>query len=114
MPAPQAILDFIERFERTREAYKSTPYNKTNVVNLPVIPNNFSDPADKARHDRMVQLVEQMLALYKQLAEARTGHDTTMIQRQIDATDRQLDRLVYELYGLTEEEISVVEGKPPL
>ena len=111
MPAPQAILDFIERFERTREAYKSTPYNKTNVVNLPVIPNNFSDPADKARHDRMVQLVEQMLALHKQLAEARTGHDTTMIQRQIDATDRQLDRLVYELYGLTEEEISVVEGK---
>ncbi len=28
---------------------------------------------------------------------------------QIEATDRQIDRLVYELYGLTEEEIKVVE-----
>lgn len=72
---------------------------------------NFSNPADKARHDRMVRLVEQMLALCKQLAETRTGHDTNSIQRQIDATDRQTDRLVYELYGLTEEEIAVLEGR---
>jgi len=28
----------------------------------------------------------------------------------IDATDREIDVLVYELYGLTEEEIAVVEG----
>ena len=34
-----------------------------------------------------------------------------MVQRQIDATDRQIDRVVYELYGLTEEEIGMVEGK---
>jgi hypothetical protein len=33
------------------------------------------------------------------------------IQRQIDSTDRQIDKLVYELYNLTEEEISIVEGK---
>lgn len=31
-------------------------------------------------------------------------------QRQIDATDRAIDRLVYDLYGLTEEEIGIVEG----
>ena len=30
--------------------------------------------------------------------------------RQIAATDRQIDRLVYELYELTEEEIALVEG----
>jgi len=33
-----------------------------------------------------------------------------MIQRQIQATDGQIDRLVYELYGLTEDEIKIVEG----
>lgn len=33
-----------------------------------------------------------------------------LVERQIAATDRQIDRLVYELYGLTEEEIAVVEG----
>ena len=32
-----------------------------------------------------------------------------MIQRQIDATDRQIDELVYKLYDLTEEEIKIVE-----
>jgi hypothetical protein len=37
--------------------------------------------------------------------------DPHWFQRQIDTTDRQIDRLVYELYGLTEEEIAFVEGK---
>jgi hypothetical protein len=59
----------------------------------------------------MVQLVEQMLALHKQLAEAKTGYEQTLIQRQIDATDRQIDKLVYELYDLTEDEIKIVEGR---
>ena len=58
----------------------------------------------------MVQLVEQMLALNKQLAEAKTGHEQTLLQRQIGATDRQIDKLVYELYELTEDEIKIVEG----
>jgi len=31
------------------------------------------------------------------------------IQRQIDAADRQIDQLVYELYGLTDDEIRIVE-----
>ncbi len=58
----------------------------------------------------MVQLVEQMLDLQKQLPKSKTGHDQALLQRQIDATDRQIDRLVYELYGLTEE-VEVVEGR---
>ena len=52
-----------------------------------------------------------MLALHKQLAAAKIGHEQTALQRQIEATDRQIDALVYELYGLTEEEIKIVEGR---
>jgi hypothetical protein len=37
------------------------------------------------------------------------AHDKTFLQCQIDATDRQIDQLVYELYGLTDEEIKIVE-----
>lgn len=58
----------------------------------------------------MVTLIDRMLELHKQLASAKTDHDKTVIQRQIDSTNRQIDRLVYELYGLTEEEIKIVEG----
>jgi hypothetical protein len=58
---------------------------------------------------RMISFVERMLSLRKELASAKTDHDRTVVQRQIEATDRQIDRLVYELYGLTEEEIAIVE-----
>ncbi len=34
----------------------------------------------------------------------------SVIQQQIDRTDDEIDRMVYELYGLTEEEIRIVEG----
>jgi hypothetical protein len=51
---------------------------------------------------------------HKGLAEAKTPLQKERIQRVIATTDRQIDRLVYELYGLTEEEIRVVEGIKPL
>jgi len=38
-----------------------------------------------------------------------TAHEKTVLERQIAAADRQIDLLVYELYGLTEEEITIVE-----
>ena len=55
-----------------------------------------------------------VLSWHKQLPEAKTGHEQTMIQRQIDATDRQIDKLVYELYELTPEEIAIVENNAPV
>ena len=58
----------------------------------------------------MVKLVEQMLELHQQLAAARTPQEQTALERQIAATDTQIDRLVYDLYGLTEDEIKIVEG----
>ncbi len=50
-----------------------------------------------------------MLDLHKQLAASKGEHERTLLQRQIEATDRQIDGLVYELYGLNEEEIKIVE-----
>jgi len=80
------------------------------IEQLPIRTINFSDPADKARHDRMVALVTQMLDLNKKLQDARLEQDKTLLSRQIEATDAAIDNLVYELYGLTAEEIGIVEG----
>jgi hypothetical protein len=80
------------------------------LKNFPIRTINFADPADKARHDRMVSLVTQMLELNKKLQDARLDHEKTLLQRQIETTDGAIDNLVYELYGLTEEEIMVIEG----
>jgi adenine-specific DNA-methyltransferase len=71
---------------------------------------NFSDPEDKARHDRMVQLVDQMLAAKQQLAQSRTDRDKAFYESKCAALDRQIDQLVYELYQLTDDEIAIVEA----
>jgi len=80
------------------------------VEQLPIHIIALSDPQEVTRHNHMVSLVNRMLSLHKQLQEARTPHEQTGLQRQIEATDGQIDALVYELYGLTEEEIRIVEG----
>ncbi|MCK9419090.1 MAG: Eco57I restriction-modification methylase domain-containing protein [Nitrospirae bacterium] len=86
-------------------------YNRQYIERLPIRTVNFTDPTNKASHDKMVSLVAQMLSLNKQLPDAKTNHEKTALQRQIDATDQQIDQLVYELYGLTEEEIKIVEAR---
>jgi hypothetical protein len=80
------------------------------VEQIPIRTINFSDPADKARHDKMVALVERMLALHMKRAEVKLDHEKNLIEGQIEATDTQIDALVYELYRLTEEEIRIVEN----
>ena len=76
---------------------------------LPIRTIDFSDHEDVARHDKMVALVERMLDLHRRLSESKTGHEKTLLSRQIEATDGQIDALVYELYGLTDEEVAIVE-----
>ena len=49
--------------------------------------------------------------MHRRLAVARTEHEKTNLRRQIDTADRRIDRLVYDLYNLTEEEIRLVEDK---
>jgi len=79
------------------------------VEQLPIRMLDRTKPDQRSQHDRMVSLVETMLALHKQLVAASTPHEQESLKRQIDATDRQIDKLVYELYGLTESEVEIVE-----
>jgi len=83
--------------------------NRQFLSQLPIRTINFDDPADVARHDKMVALVERMLTLHKELQSAGTAARASL-EKQIAETDAHIDALVYELYGLTEEEIGVVEG----
>ena len=84
----------------------SAPY----LRKLPIRLINFSDPVDKDRHNLMVGLVEQMLELHEQLSSARTSNESTLLKREISYIDQRIDRLVYELYDLTDEEIRVVNS----
>jgi hypothetical protein len=78
---------------------------------VPIRPINFSDPADRARHDKMVELVDGMLELNKQKHSGKLApSQVDRVDREIAATDEEIDNLVYELYGVTEEEREIIEG----
>lgn len=71
------------------------------------IPLPKSLHTEEAKH--VATLVDTILALHKRLAAEQLPRRREQIQREIDATDRQIDALVYQLYGLTTEEIAIVE-----
>jgi adenine-specific DNA-methyltransferase len=53
-----------------------------------------------------------MPKLQKKYHDAKMEGDKELYERQIKIVDAQIDRLVFDLYGLTEEEVKVVvEGR---
>jgi len=85
---------------------------KQYVGKLPIRPIDFSDPTDKARHDKMVELVDRMLELNKQKHSGKLApSQVDRVVREIAATDAEIDGLVYELYSITDEERRIVESR---
>jgi hypothetical protein len=79
---------------------------------LPIRRINFDNPIEKKSHDDLVTLVDRMLELNKRLAPIRTTpcNKQDELRREIGHTDQEIDNLVYDLYGLTEEERRIVDG----
>jgi type I restriction-modification system DNA methylase subunit len=67
-------------------------------------------PIIEKESPELIKLVDAMIDSQKQLLVSKTDSDRKLLQQKIDAVDSQIDRLVYELYGLTEGEIRIVEG----
>ena len=86
-------------------------YKPMYIAKLPIRTINLEDPADAALHDKMVNLVNQMLDLNRKLAESRIPQSRQMFKRQIEATDRQIDQLAFQLYDLNNEETITIESK---
>ena len=60
--------------------------------------------------DDIGQFAVSMQSLHARLASEQLPQRREQIQREIEATDRQIDQLVYQLYGLTDDEIRIVEA----
>lgn len=84
---------------------------KTAYLNpFPLRPIDFNNSADKAMHDEMVRLVDQMLTLHRQLAVSGTDREKSGLQLQIAALDRAIDSLVFRMYGFSQQEEITVTG----
>lgn len=69
---------------------------------------DFTNAADRARHDEVVSAVEQMLSLQTQLADAKNPATKANLAARIASTDARIDTLVFALYGLDQSEIDLV------
>ncbi len=78
---------------------------------MPICRFEFDDPERSRAVNSTISQSLSLVRLHCELEERTTDHERTALQRQIDTTDKQIDALVYELYGLTEEEIRIVESQ---
>jgi type I restriction-modification system DNA methylase subunit len=83
--------------------------NKQYLSKLPMRNINFNDLNDVTIHSKIIELVDKMFKLKENLDNTKFPQENERIQRQIDATDKQIDQMVYDLYGLTPEEIKIIE-----
>jgi hypothetical protein len=105
------LLDFYLKSVSTTMRGGFFRYFTQFIERLPIRTINFSSAADKARHDKMVALVDRMLEMNKRKHSGKLApSELDRLEREIASTDQQIDELVYELYGITEAERKAIEG----
>ena len=80
-------------------------YFANGVGKLPIPPANTEQQA------MLCALVDQMTTAQEQLGSAISDSDKKFLQQRVDVLDKQINAVVYGLYGLTEDEVKVVEGE---
>jgi len=102
---------WVERFYDRRRTFPKI--KGSYLKQLPIRMIGRDNPDDLAKHDRIVELVQSILDMNERLhgegGQTLTPQERRVLERRIASTDREIDRLVYELYGLTDEEIAIVE-----
>jgi hypothetical protein len=79
------------------------------VARFPVATPDFDNPAEAARHWRLEALVTESLALARHRTLARSARERQAIEADIASTEKQIESLVYGIYGLSVDEIAFVE-----
>jgi CO/xanthine dehydrogenase Mo-binding subunit len=95
-------------FDECTAAFPQIKVSQLRELPLPNL--DLKNAADKSRHDRLVEWVEQMLAAKAKLPSAKTEGERDRLENKCATLDQQIDALVYELYALTPNEIKLVEG----
>jgi len=104
------VLVFFFRLENNEFDNLFPQIKITEFKQLPVRKITFSNKNEKKLHTKLVSLVDQMIEVQKQYHNTKTESDKKLYKQKIEILDKQIDQLVYELYGLNEEEIKIIEG----
>ncbi len=106
------LLTFYLRAKALTNKKSIAQVKKVDLDGLPLYLTDFAVATDRARHDNVVALVDCMLELTKSKRSGKLApSELERVEREIAATDAEIDNLVYELYGITDEEQPIIEGK---
>jgi hypothetical protein len=105
------LAHFYLRQTATRHAGNYYGCTSATLGALPLPNVDIEDITSDKRHTRLVAVVQRMVDLHQRLAAKGTVQDNerTDIEREIARTDREIDDLVYDLYGLTAAERDLIE-----
>ncbi|MEP7319665.1 MAG: hypothetical protein ABI921_13015 [Panacibacter sp.] len=78
--------------------------------NFPIKTIDEKNKHEKSLHDEIVKLVDAMLQLQQQKQNATLATEKEQLTQRIQYTDNAINQHVYTLYGLTADEIKIVEG----
>jgi len=92
----------------------STPQlKKVDLDRFPVFIVNLKDNEEKSIHDEIVRLVDTLLELNKELRKAKRSDEIDRLKNQITYSENRIDELVYKLYGLDKNDITILEENLP-
>lgn len=83
--------------------------NKQFAGEIPIKEMDFSNQKEKQAHDKIVNMVKNIIELKKKLNLVKLKDEQDMINRQIDALEIQINELLYELYNIKDKEKKIIE-----
>lgn len=100
------LLTFRFRFIGKLKSVEILEYFANAVSKLPIRHIN----PDDVRHQHMVNLVDSMISMQEKYLKAHSPMEKAFIRNQITSLDRQIDRLTFDLYGITQEEEQIIDS----
>ena len=92
------------------KAIMTMQFDNPTTSRIPMPSVDLTKKSDKEVHDKLVKLVDNIIAINKKLVGENNPNTKEILERQVRALDGEIDRLVYGLYGLSDNEIRIIEN----
>jgi hypothetical protein len=93
-----------------RTTFQTLHVQNGELASLPLPALNLENKQERAAHDRLAALVDQVIEAERQRMTAVTESDRSYYDSRCRTLDERIDRLVYELYGISQDECDLVEA----
>lgn len=104
-------MRYVYQVSVSESSQKAFPQVKVGSLReLPLRGIKFADPKERDSHDKVVTMVRTMIDLHEKKEEIETPHHSRVIERRIDALDREIDQIIEQLYGLNPTEMDQIES----